>query len=113
MFGKFNDLIVIVCLMQLCVRNVADLCTRCRWPYHIRVGCYGSERPFIDQSSERFSVFCMEYPCGECRKEVGEDDRAIQYEGECQSWYHCACIGIGDDEYDHLSSSEDSWSCSL
>ena len=21
---------------------VADLCTRCRWPYHIRVGCYGS-----------------------------------------------------------------------
>ena len=22
---------------------VADLCTRCRWPYHIRVGCYGSD----------------------------------------------------------------------
>ena len=57
--------------------------------------------------------FCMEYPCGECQKEVGEDDRAIQCKGKCQSWYHCACIGIGEDEYDHLSSSDDSWSCSL
>ena len=42
MFGKFNDRIVIVFFMQLRVRNVADLCTRWRWPYHIRVGCYGS-----------------------------------------------------------------------
>lgn len=53
----------------------------------------------------------MEYPCGECRKEVGEDDKVIQCEAGCQCWYHGACVGITDNEYDYLSASEVAWNC--
>ena len=36
----------------------------------------------------------MEYPCGKCGNEVGDDKKAIFCEGECQSWYHAQCWHI-------------------
>ena len=54
----------------------------------------------------------MEYPCGQCNKEVSEDEKAIQCEGLCQLWYHCVCVGMDDREYECLSSSENNWECS-
>ena len=40
------------------------------------------------------------------------DDKGIQCEGECQYWYHCACLGISDGEYDCLAASDSKWECS-
>ena len=51
----------------------------------------------------------MEYPCGQCNKEVSEDEKAIQCEGLCQLWYHCVCVGMDVREYECLSSSENNW----
>ena len=28
------------------------------------------------------------YPCGECGKEVKDDDEAIYCESGCEQWYH-------------------------
>lgn len=54
----------------------------------------------------------MEYPCGECEKEVSDDDKAVQCKGLCQYWFHCLCVGMDDDEYQCLSSSDAKWECS-
>ena len=40
------------------------------------------------------------------------DDKGIQCEGECQYWYHCACLGISDGEYDCLAASDSKQECS-
>ena len=45
-------------------------------------------------------------------EEVDVDDKGIQCEGECQYWYHCACLGINDGEYDCLAASDSKWECS-
>ena len=40
-----------------------------------------------------FGGMCSnEYPCGICKKEVGDEDKAIHCEGKCQYWYHCTCL---------------------
>ncbi len=82
--------------------------TACNWSH--------GKGPFVDPSSCRLSPllsgFGMGYPCGKCKDEVGKDDEGIQCEGQCQYWYHCACEGIDDHEYDCLSSSEGKWECS-
>lgn len=52
-----------------------------------------------------------DYPCGVCKEEVGVDDKGIQCEGECQYWYHCACLGISNGEYDCLTESDSKWEC--
>ena len=53
-----------------------------------------------------------DYPCRVCKEEVDVDDKGIQCEGECQYWYHCACLGISDGEYDCLAASDSKWECS-
>ena len=53
-----------------------------------------------------------DYPCRVCKEEVDVDDKGIQCEGECQYWYHCACLGINDGEYDCLAASDSKWECS-
>ena len=76
----------------------------------------GEERTFCLSylSYRRFTCLLRmsDYPCRVCKEEVGVDDKGIQCEGECQYWYHCACLGISDGEYDCLAASDSKWKCS-
>ena len=53
----------------------------------------------------------LEYPCGVCENEVTEEQKAVQCDGQCQSWYHCMCVDISDLEYNVLASSDGNWEC--
>ena len=52
-----------------------------------------------------------EYPCGVWKKDVGDDHKAIQCEGECQYWFHCGCVSINDSDYELLGVSDSKWEC--
>lgn len=47
-----------------------------------------------------------------CKKEVRDDENAVQCEGLCQYWFHCSCVDVDDHEYDRLASSDEKWDCS-
>lgn len=55
-----------------------------------------------------------EYPCSACKLEVEDGDQAIQYEGNCASWFYCAC-GLGckltDAQYEKVTTLEEKWIC--
>lgn len=52
-----------------------------------------------------------EYPCGVWKKDIGDDHKAIQCEGECQYWFHCGCVSINDSDYELLGVSDSKWEC--
>lgn len=54
------------------------------------------------------------YPCGACKREVKDDDKAVQCEGHCSAWFHCSCglgLDLTDAQYETLTESEDKWIC--
>ncbi len=50
------------------------------------------------------------FPCGVCAKPVKCNQKGILCE-VCDNWIHTRCIGISDNEYRQLQSSEDPWCC--
>ena len=52
--------------------------------------------------------------CGACKVEVRDDEQAIQCEGHCACWFHCACglgLNLTNAQYRKLSQSKDKWIC--
>ena len=50
------------------------------------------------------------FPCGVCSAPVKSNQKGI-FCDVCSSWLHARCIGLNNEEYLDLQSSEDSWSC--
>lgn len=50
-------------------------------------------------------------PC--CRINVLNDDKALQCDGFCNLWYHCACVDISDNDHDKINDLSDKvrWYC--
>ena len=53
----------------------------------------------------------IDYSCGECGKEVTDDDKAIQCESDCMCWFQADCMNLSDDDYDKLSETDMIWEC--
>ncbi|ESO07801.1 hypothetical protein HELRODRAFT_98481 [Helobdella robusta] len=43
------------------------------------------------------------YPCGNCHKEIHDNDQAIFCESGCNFWYHRTCAGLTEMAYTHLT----------
>lgn len=43
------------------------------------------------------------YPCGICRKEVGDHDQAILCESGCNFWFHRVCTGLAEPAFHFLT----------
>ncbi len=54
----------------------------------------------------------VQYPCGKCKREVGDEDRAVQCESGCEGWFHAQCVNISEADYDALQESDGIWECS-
>lgn len=54
-----------------------------------------------------------DFPCGNCAIEVHDDDAAMECD-ECGLWFHIQCQAIGQDTYDDLVATDQSfsWICS-
>ena len=50
------------------------------------------------------------YPCACCERPCKNNQRALQYDG-CNSWCHAKCTRVSQDEYNRLSSTDDTWYC--
>ncbi|CAB0014084.1 unnamed protein product [Nesidiocoris tenuis] len=48
--------------------------------------------------------------CPVCSAKVEADDRGLQCDGNCRTWYHCDCAGLTSSFYDGLGDS-DNWYC--
>lgn len=49
-----------------------------------------------------------------CGGEVKDDDKAIQCEGHCGTWFHCTCglgLSLPDAQYKMLADSQEKWLC--
>ncbi len=49
--------------------------------------------------------------CSICHNNVGDDDLGLQCDN-CDNWKHSTCLGLSDEEYDNLFTTEDVWECS-
>ena len=63
-------------------------------------------------------AFCQPFPlnvlspfCGVCTREVEDDDKGIQCEGDCMRWFHARCANLTDQEYEQLCELETLWEC--
>ena len=54
-----------------------------------------------------------DYPCGTCRNQVGEKDKALECD-VCTQWFHTRCQSVSDKLYEILAEEEGncSWYCS-
>ena len=50
------------------------------------------------------------YPCACCERPCKNNQRALQCDG-CNSWCHAKCTRVSQDEYNRLSSTDDTWYC--
>ena len=50
------------------------------------------------------------YPCACCERPCKINQRALQCDG-CNSWCHAKCTRVSQDEYNRLSSTDDTWYC--
>ena len=41
------------------------------------------------------------YPCGLCKKNVLDNQKAVQYDS-CDQWIHTKCNGMSDDDYNEM-----------
>lgn len=46
------------------------------------------------------------YPCGICRREVGDNDQAILCESGCNFWFHRVCTGLAEPAFHFLTQGE-------
>ena len=46
------------------------------------------------------------YPCGVCRREVGDNDQAILCESGCNFWFHRVCTGLAEPAFHFLTQGE-------
>ena len=57
------------------------------------------------------STTSIDFSCGECGKEVSDDDKAIQCESDCMRGFHAYRMNLSDDDYDELSETDTIWEC--
>ena len=50
------------------------------------------------------------YPCACCERPCKNNQRALQCDG-CNLWCHAKCTRVSQDEYNRLSSTDDTWYC--
>ena len=50
------------------------------------------------------------FPCKECDKPVRSDQKGILRD-ICNFWFHIRCIGMNDNIYYSLASSDENWTC--
>ena len=48
----------------------------------------------------------VDFSCGECGKEVTDDDKSIQYESDCMCWFHADYVNLSDNDYNELSKTD-------
>ena len=46
------------------------------------------------------------YPCGVCQRPVGDNDKAVGCDGECDTWFHIECVQLSLTAYEHLIAEE-------
>lgn len=65
----------------------------------------------MDRTSGITSDSCEQ--CPSCLKSVSDEDFAVKCDGFCANWFHCKCVLINDDEYEHmrLLADKSKWYC--
>ena len=51
--------------------------------------------------------------CAVCNEFVRSFDKGIRCDNKCDKWHHRSCINMSMSQFNHLSASEDKWSCGV